>query len=79
MMDKQSALIVTQAPIAKQKDCLHLQVFVTEDTSVLERVPQQLRQIHRSEEYVLRDSTVLLALLSQEIAHLGHFAVPHSW
>jgi hypothetical protein len=79
MLSKLSALTVTQAHIAKQKDCLRQQVFVMEDISVLERVPLLVLQILRLEESVPGDSTVLLVLHSQEIVLLVHFVVPHSW
>lgn len=78
MQDKLFALTVTQGPIAKQKDCLHRLDFAVEDISVLERVLQQLQQTLRLEEYVQRDSTVLLVQHSLEIAHLAHIVVQHS-
>jgi hypothetical protein len=79
MLSKLSALTVTQAHIAKQKDCLHRQVFAMEDISALERVPLLVLQILRLEESVPGDSTVLLVLHSQEIVLLVHSVVPHSW
>lgn len=79
MLSKQSALTVTQALIVKQKDCLRRQVLVMEDISVLERVTQLVLQILKLEESAKGDSTVLLVLHLQEIAHLVHFVAPHSW
>lgn len=67
-------LTVIQGPIAKQKDWINRLVCATEDISALERVLQQLQM----EEYVQRDSTVLLVLHSLEIAHLVHIVVQHS-
>ena len=71
-------LTVTQGPIAKQKDWINRLVCATEDISALERVLHQLQQTLRLEEYVQRDSTVLLVLHSLEIAHLVHIVVQHS-
>jgi len=78
MQDKLSVLTVIQAHIAKLKDYLLRQVFATEDISALERVPLQLRQTQRLEEYAQRDNIVLLVQRLQEIAHLVHIVVPHS-